>query len=289
MSLSINQIAKYFDNVLDDSDELIVLHSGLWRFGHLLRPFSKVTLNQLIEAFLEVVGPNRTLLIPAYTGTYFPRHRCFDTVRTPPETGLLAKLASKNRVFNRTRSPMNSYLVKGPESEKILSAPCSTAWGKESIMSLLAERNGRFVIIGEVWHESCSYYHHAEELIGVPYRYYKCFQGELYEDGFKIGNCQEVMFVKSLRAQIDDLYVGPEEELKKRNLVKQSDAPFTVESALIGDITNVTCELLTDDPFMFIQNEQTVRRLIATGMRSEIESLEDSNASILNSQILARF
>jgi len=287
--LTLNDITAGLRRVIDPADEVVALHSGIWRFGHTVRPLPSDFVERLLDCILDVVGPDRTLLIPAYNSADFPRTRSFDLVRDKPETGALAIAMLKRGCAERTRQPMNSYMVMGPRAQDYIDCPTTTAWGADSIMGLLAHDKARFVTLGEVWHESCSYYHRSEEICGVPYRYYKRFEGELLVDGDRIGRCSETFFVKSLNVHCDDFYAGPESILRKRGLTIDAREPrFILESATVDAIVDLTCEILENDPFYFVQNPESVNTWIHTGMLEEIEALAPEHQYVGNAAIIHR-
>lgn len=288
-SISLNDIAAGIRRVIDSADEVVVLHSGIWRFAHMVRPMKRDFVARLLDSILEVVGENRTLLIPSYNSADFPRTRTFDLVRDEPETGAISVELLRRSCAERTRQPMNSYLVMGPRARDYIDCPTTTAWGDDSIMALLAHEKARFVTLGEVWHESCSYYHRSEEICGVPYRYYKRFEGELRADGQWIGRCSETFFVKSLNVHCDDFYAGPELILRARGMtVDAGDPRFILESATVDDIVNITCEILDDDPYYFVQNPDEVRAWVQTGMLEEVETLAPEHQFAGNADIVRR-
>jgi len=289
MTITLDDIEAGLRRVIDPDDEVVVLHSGIWRFGHSVRPLPKDFVDQLLDRILAVVGPDRTLLFPAYNSADFPRTKSFDLVRDEPETGALTVAVLRRRCAERSRQPMNSYLVMGPDSQTYLDSPSTTAWGDDSVMGLLERAGARFVTLGEVWHESCSYYHRSEEICGSPYRYYKRFEGDLLEDGRVIGSCSETFFVKSLNVHCDDFYAGPELLLRERKLtVDAGDPRLILESARVDDIVKVTCEILEEDPYYFVQNREDVEAWVEDGMLEEIAALAPENQYAGNADIIRR-
>ncbi len=285
--VSLDDIEAGLYRVIDPADEIIVFHSGLWRFGHAVRPMPADFVDQLLDRVLKIVGPDRTLLISAYTTSTFPRSRTYDLERDRPETGDIAIAMLKRGCAERTRQPMNSYMVMGPRTGDFLDCPCSTAWGDDSVMALLQRERARFVTLGEVWHESCSYYHRSEEICRVPYRYFKRFEGEMLQNGRSIGRCSDVLFVKSLNVHCDDFYAGPELILRERDLtVDAGDPRYILESARVDDIVDVTCEILADDPYYFVQNRDAVKAWVNDGMLEEIAALAPDQQYAGNTEII---
>ena len=100
--LTLEDIGQGFRDILSEDDRIIILHSGLWSFGHLLRPFNEDTVLRLADVIVDAVGPDRTLVVPAYTYSDFPRSGVFDLVRSKPETGLFAEMLLKRPSATRS-------------------------------------------------------------------------------------------------------------------------------------------------------------------------------------------
>jgi aminoglycoside N3'-acetyltransferase len=273
-TLQLSDIEAALARVIQDDDPIVVLHAGLWSFAHSIRPLGKAFVDQLIDIVIRVVGPNRTLAIPAYSTSAFPRSLVYDLARTVPETGIFAKALLERKLGRRTTSPMNSYILIGPHTDRIMSCPCATSWGPDGVMAYFVAAKALFLTLGEAWHLSCSYYHHAEEIVLSPYRYYKRFSGDLYDDGRFIGRCADVLFVKSATVPCDTLYVGPESLLRERGLIRSGGDPrMLLEGARISDIIDVTVEALTSEPYFFVRNADEVRAWVRDGKAREIASL----------------
>ena len=77
----------------------------------------------LLEALLRVIGSEGTLVISAFTESYFlptlrPEH-CF-TAETLPNSGALARLIVQRPDAKRSAHPTNSFAAIGPKSDYIL-------------------------------------------------------------------------------------------------------------------------------------------------------------------------
>ena len=142
---------------------------------------------------LSFAANGRTLVVPAYY-LGFAGTRLFDPRRTLTDIGMLPDCAVQREKLNRLDKPMNSYMVAGAKAERFC-AFRTTAWGEDGVMAWLVRNKAKVMTLGVPWHESCSLYHYAEELLKVPYRYHKRFVGELRRDGVPSGTCEEVMFL----------------------------------------------------------------------------------------------
>jgi len=284
--LTLEDIGQGFRDILSENDQIVILHCGLWSFGHRLRPFNEDTVLRLIDTIVDAIGPKRTLVVPGYTYMDFPRSGHFDLVRSKPETGMLAEMMLKRPSATRSHHPMNSYFVDGPLADEILATKGQTAWGEDSLMGYYNRNKALFVTLGEEWHKTCSYYHHAEELSRVPYRYFKRFVGHVFDDGEKIGTVDESLFVNAWDVPVEGDYSGPDEVLRERRLTRRATGlDIQLEAAAVDDIVTVLREILADDPYYLVVNKDAVKSWVRDGKAKEIAGLSETQRHPFNEDL----
>lgn len=147
----------------------VLLHSSLRSLGHVTGGAEGV-----IDAFLHVLGPGGTLLVPTLTGSEElspanpPR---FDPLTQPCWTGLIPETLRRRPGAVRSLHPTHSAAALGADAVALTHdharsvTPCDelSPYGK-----LAALRTGYIVLLG-VTHESNTTFHHVEELAGAPY------------------------------------------------------------------------------------------------------------------------
>jgi len=266
---------RTFASVIAPTDRAIVIFSGLWTFAHQFGWSVKKTPLRLLDLIEEVVGAERTLIFPTFTFLSFARSRTFDLVRSPSEVGVLSRVATGRAGYVRTRRPMNSYAVKGPLAADVAALPCTTAWGDAGVMGWMQANDVRFIVLGIPWADGCSIVHRPEEMERVPYRYFKRFKGRLLDDGAPLGECEEVMYVRSLTVSPEFDFTPGTRALERRGRLRSGDNPLIpVASATATDIVAIVSELLRDDPYAFIANRDAVAAWVADGKVREIASLK---------------
>ncbi|MFH1933652.1 MAG: AAC(3) family N-acetyltransferase [Pseudomonadota bacterium] len=261
------------ESVIRPEDEVLVFFSAIYTFGHLFAWPPKEIPDRLLDIMIHVAGSNRTLILPAYTLS-FPRTRVFDLVRTKSDTGILSDRAILRRSMRRLPKPMNSYMVIGPRADEFLALPCSTAWGTNGAFGWMTRVDAKICMLGVPWGEACSLYHYAEELEQVPYRYYKRFSGDMFEDGVPIGPCEEVMFVRSATIPPVWNHAKVYPQLRAAGVVITSENPvIPLEAVKASKIVEVTRNMLKMDPYAYVANVEQVRAWVKHDASEEVERL----------------
>ena len=103
----------------------------------------------------------------------FSTTKKFDIYLSKPTTGILPQHAIKEKMMTRTLQPMTSFIVRGKCEEEVKGLSCTTVWGKDSIMEWIEKKDAIWCAFGVPWSIGCAFFHRAEEIMRVPYRYYK--------------------------------------------------------------------------------------------------------------------
>ncbi len=147
------------------SGDLVTMHSSLKSLGHVEGGAQTV-----IEALIETVGPQGTLLLPAFS---FPlksqEEPVFDVRETPSCVGLITELFRREYATHRSIHLSHSYAAAGPLARELTThrldiTPC----GDDSPLGKFMRRDGKILLLG-VGYNSCTAFHVVEEQLKVPY------------------------------------------------------------------------------------------------------------------------
>jgi len=160
----------------------LLLTADLTRVAWLLRKdgVAKVPRN-FLDAFLEHVGPEGTVVVPTFNYDLRNGER-YDKERTPTITGTLGQAALAHPAFQRTSHPLHSFAVAGALKDQFLAKNDPSSFGAASPFALFREH--QFILLGLDMHlnYALSYFHHVEELEQVPYRRWRTLRIN-YSDG----------------------------------------------------------------------------------------------------------
>jgi aminoglycoside 3-N-acetyltransferase len=151
-----------------ESGAHVLVHSSLSSFGHIDGGADAV-----IDALLETVGPQGTVLVPTLTGSErLNAHNppVFDPDATPCWTGRIPETLRKRPEAVRSLHPTHSVAAIGAQAHTLTAGheysitPC----GPDSPYGRLSDAGGYVLLLG-VTHSSNTTFHLAEEIVGVPY------------------------------------------------------------------------------------------------------------------------
>ena len=161
--------------------DVVLSHTSVGMLGVPAEGLTKEALTELfLSAFQEVLGPEGTWILPAYTYSY-TKGEVFDPSSTPPDhMGLLPEMLWQRPGVARSHDPIFSVIAIGGRAEALVRhvTPC---FGADSIFDRLLRADGAIVNVGIGIHSALI--HHVEQKIGVPYRYIKRFSGVTVVDG----------------------------------------------------------------------------------------------------------
>lgn len=163
---------------IHEGDDICV-HSQLFGIGKPLLGKNEF-LRIITEILLEAVGKEGTLIMPTFSYS-FCRNEDYDVLNSKSTVGILSEYYRKFSHTRRTHHPIFSFAVQGKRENEYLDVG-PDAFGFDSVYGKLIRNKGKIVFLGEnIGYTAC---YLAEEHVGVSYRYFKEFSGNVVmEDG----------------------------------------------------------------------------------------------------------
>ncbi len=181
-----------------------------------------------IEKIIEKLkNENKNIILPTYN-LFFPETKITDFTSNHITTGYLNKYLLKKFKFKRTLNPMYNYALLGPDKNNILNCKQSTAWGEDSVIKYLIDKNTIGVGINiDLLKFNWMVIHYLEEKYKVPYRFYKIFKG--YNRTIK-KRVTEKMYVRRLNSKTSESYklinIIKKKKLLKKEKIKNNEFSF---------------------------------------------------------------
>lgn len=131
----------------------------------------------LIDALMELLGPEGTLIMGAYNFTHWTEHHYFDILETPSEVGIISEIFRKRPEVGRTAHPIHSMSVWGKHKAQFEALDYDSSFGENSIFAHLLDINALYATIGLGDKMPFLPCHYTEVQMGVSYRRIKDFAG----------------------------------------------------------------------------------------------------------------
>jgi aminoglycoside 3-N-acetyltransferase len=176
--------------------DTVLVHSSLKR----TLQTHNTTPPSVMESFLEAVGPDGTVLFPLFNFD-FTKGVPFDIRSTPSQMGALTEAARLHPNAERSGHPIYSFAVIGPHSRQF-AVDNYSGYGPDSPFAVLRQLDGHLAVLDLDDLSSMTYYHHIEEMHGVPYRFHKPFTGQYTDAAGATSERTYSLFVRDLVAGV---------------------------------------------------------------------------------------
>ena len=128
--------------------DAVIVHSSLSRIG-----FLENGADTLIDAFLEVVGEDGLLVMPAFSSLNYDEKKkmyFFDVKKTPAYTGIVPETFRNRKGVFRSVSPTHSLIAKGKKAKWFVEGhdKCGNPYGKEGPFYKLLELDAKIFLVG---------------------------------------------------------------------------------------------------------------------------------------------
>lgn len=196
--------------------DVLLLHSSIKRtFKRHLKSGVRLSPQDILESFLEAIGPTGTLLLPLFNFD-FTKGVPFDKRSTPSHMGALTEAGRIHPLAVRTGHPIYSFAAIGFAADKFKNIDNFSGYGTDSPFAILRKMNGRIAVLDLPDQNSMTFYHHVEEMLEVEYRYHKTFSGDYTDEAGNTESKTYGLFVRNIEKGVLT-HVDPAGELMWKN------------------------------------------------------------------------
>ena len=178
MSLNEKQletINKILDELNLKKNDKIHLSIDLMKFFFNLK-IKRMSFIKFSEIILELIklriGENGIIAVPVFNFNCVHSKK-FNRVKTPGQTGAFGNFLLKRYFKNRSYHPINSFLIFGKNSSRLINHKHQNCHGVNSIWKYFIKENFKLVTIGHHYVRSFTIVHYLERLSNVRYRFDK--------------------------------------------------------------------------------------------------------------------
>ena len=134
----------------------------------------------LFDALSKIINLNKGTIIVSTASTYLCNtNRIFDLKNTKSERGIFSNYVLGLKKSVRSVHPFLSHTAVGKHAKYVCSKNTKHAYGPNTPKDRMLNINTKYVSIGLPPRLTCSYIHHVEMMMGVPYRYTKEFKSKI--------------------------------------------------------------------------------------------------------------
>lgn len=152
-----------------------------------------------LHAVLRRAGERATVLVSAFH-FQFPQTGIFDVATSTVQTGAFGALLAARYPRRRLVHPFYSMLAFGARADAFLAHRFEHSTGAGSVFEWLIDNRTTLVTIGHHYVKALTSVHHAEEVVGVAYRYRKAFTGTVVDADGNRADGTWTFFVRDLEA-----------------------------------------------------------------------------------------
>ena len=197
-----NDLVAVLKNAGICSGDSICVHSELFGLGKILKTKDEF-LNDIIFALCSCVGADihkpksslGTVIVPTFTYD-FCKSGVYDKKNSRSEVGILGEYFRKLPNVYRSDDPIFNFAIFGKDTDKYKGFSLS-CFGEQSIFKKMIDNNVKFITLGTT-DTGCTLVHYCEELLQVPYRYYKNFFGKIIDENSIQKECKIKYFLRKL-------------------------------------------------------------------------------------------
>ena len=224
--------------------DTFLLHSSLKRlFFEFKKKKIDISVDLIIDSFLNAVGKNGTIIIPFFNFNFI-KDKFFSINSTPSHMGILTEQFRKKYSTFRTGHPIYSFGVLGKNEKYFENVDNFTAYGEESPFGILKKLNGKIAVLDLDDQNSMTFYHHVEHINNASWRYAKNFRGSYVDKNEKKTFREYSVFVRKLEADIQT-YVNPAGALLWKKKLYRGDKPFEGTGLRVIE-TRAMCDFITE-------------------------------------------
>lgn len=154
---------------------VVYLTGDLGALGRFEIKNKKTLLEAHVEVIFDLISSDGTIMVPTHSWSLCNTDNVFDPAETPSETGVFSEFVRRLPGAVRQVHPFSSTTAYGANSGFFCTNNSLHAYGPNSPFSRMVDANAIFVSVGKPINLTISLVHHAEFMMGVPYRYTKEF------------------------------------------------------------------------------------------------------------------
>ena len=237
--------ARHLDALGIEAGDRLLIHSRLLAFGDLEGGVAAVA-----DLLRRQVGGQGCLIVPCYT---------FDTTPYDPRTkpgdacGALSEHIRRWPMARRSLCPLHNHAGIGPAAELLERADPGRPLGPGSDFDLMHRAEFKLVLLGCGFTEACTYLHHMEAVMQVPYRHWIDIERQVVDADGTIRPLPVRYFARARPEALPTDFEPARLRMAAAGLLASAPCVFGRSFACrLTDLHRVAADLLIADPYALV-------------------------------------
>ena len=177
-------------------------------------------IKDIINGLIKILENSGTIIIPTFNWD-FCKGLGFHYINTPSNSGSLGNYALGHGDFLRTQNPIYSFCVYGKGKNFLTKLEHKSCFELNSPFGYMVKKNAKnlYIDIENIYKDSFTLCHVAEQEIGVDYRFLKKFNGKYVNKNITKKKATYSMYVRKLNLKIK---TGVNPKIKTKLIKKKS-------------------------------------------------------------------
>lgn len=156
----------------------VLIHADITSIARLCAQSDWTTsVKVLDDAIKKTIGPSGNILVPAFNWD-FCKGTPYNDMLTPSRQGVFANYVRRQSRSKRSGHPIFSFSGYGPDIDSLFEGISNSSFGPNSVFDRIHKLNMNLIFFNTTFY-NCTFVHHIEHMMQVPYRYSKNFTGQV--------------------------------------------------------------------------------------------------------------
>ena len=253
--LTVDDLIEGFKGLGLTGTDTVLVQSSFKTFGGV-----KGGPKAVIEAFLKILLPKGTLVMPTFNWNDFGEKKLYSKRHTKPQTGIISEMFMNWPGVRRVYHPIHGFSLIGARAKEwARKVQNKSSFESSSLFGELHRANAKLMVLGVNYGKGLTFFHYVEEMIGVPYRSFINLRGRVEELD---GSIHDIEIPYYGRASLDMHYnldkIEPFLENPKDSVVRTGKIGLSVVKVLNAqDAFDRIAETLRKFPNLVLTDSKT--------------------------------
>ena len=247
------ELAEAYREIGVAPGRVVYVTGNLGRLGLIKDKDKSDIIRAHFEILEDLLGEKGTLVVPTHSFSICNTDVPFSISSTPSETGPFTEYVRNQKGAVRQYHAFSSSTAIGAASQDICGDCARHVYGYHTPFQRMVDADAIFVSVGMPASSAVSLVHHAEFLMGVPYRYTKEFEHPVEKSGSVV---RDVFYLYVIYGGIDikrDRNVRIFSHFSEHYRLSEARLGLSgIQGFLMGEFMDATTSFMKDDIYAWL-------------------------------------